>query len=165
MRSGFAIGMLLSTIAFATAATAQEPTIFLPFAQVSAEEAAIEITPSGDSRAAAGLTQNAGCSETKLRTAEVFLAWIPAPAGLAQRVDISKFREGFSTGDYETSGPLPSTRKAVAIEGSEPGVHYYWRVLTATGGVWVSSAPSRFEVPTCASDLTILPEGRQGGTS
>lgn len=160
MRRSFAFAIFVSTLALAVSATAQEATRFLPFAPVSEEAAALEIAPGEGPRSASRLTHETGCSETKLRTGEVFLAWTPASGGLAQRVDVSKFRDGFETGAYETSGPLSGALDRAALEGPEPGIRYYWRVLTDTGGSWAASATERFEAPTCASDLTILDEGR-----
>ena len=160
MRAGFVTASLVVAFAFANATAAQEIPTFVPFAPVSQEGALIEIALPGGPGAAANLSDSSRCSETKLRTGEVFLTWTPSSSGVAQRVDISRFRDGFETGTYETSGPLPQSRTATAIEGPEPGIRYYWRVLTSTGGVWASSLVERFEAPTCASDLTILPEGR-----
>lgn len=160
MRMKISFAALLVAFTIASATGAQEKSTFAPFAPVSPEGAAIDIAMPGGPGAATTLVDTMGCSETKLRTSEVFLNWTPSTAALAQRVDISKFRDGFQTGTYETSGPLPGNRSATAIEGAEPGIHYYWRVLTSTGGSWASSQIERFAAPTCASDLTILPEGR-----
>ena len=46
-------------------------------------------------------------------------------------------------------------RTTAALEKLEPGVNYYWRVLTRTDGGWVPSAVARVEAPTCPVDSVV----------
>lgn len=103
---------------------------------------------------AAGLESASRCHPEIRRASLVFLRWRPPSAEglLDQRVDISKFRDGFAKGSFEATRPLPRATEAVAVEAPEPGVNYYWRVLTQTVDGWVSSPVQRFEVPICPWD-------------
>lgn len=125
-----------------------------PFVPVTPEEAAITLLPAGTPGGAAELDWQARCSETRRRTAIVALGWRPAAEAAVQRVDVSKFRDGFERLRYEVSPRLADERAAVAIEGAEPGINYYWRVLTERPEGWVPSAVERFDVPVCPWDET-----------
>jgi hypothetical protein len=98
-----------------------------------------------------GLHSEAHCDPLRPGVGVVELAWRGALEG-EQRVDLSKFPEGFATGRYERSDPLAPTLEAAAVERLEPGVNYYWRVLRAKDGGWLASATARFEAPTCPVD-------------
>jgi hypothetical protein len=119
-----------------------------------ASDSEAEILAVGTPGAASDLAASARCHETMPRAALVALEWRPAGAetGGVQRVDISKLRDGFATDRYETTRALPSATGAIGIEAPEPGIHYYWRVLTASPGGWVASEVERFEVPICPFD-------------
>ncbi|MEM8649907.1 MAG: hypothetical protein AAGF54_05195, partial [Pseudomonadota bacterium] len=70
-----------------------------------------------------------------------------------QRIDITPFRNGFESNSFDTIGELESTRSEMVWDGGEPGINYYWRVLTRTPEGWVSSDISRYEAPTCPVDF------------
>ncbi len=123
------------------------------FHPVTPEEAAIELLPAAAPAVATGLESAVRCSETKVRTAVVTLRWqAGAVSGGSQRIDISKLRDGFATGRYETTPRLPREQAAAGVEGAEPGINYYWRVLSEVAGGWTSSPIGRFEVPVCPWD-------------
>ena len=61
-------------------------------------------------------------------------------------------RRGFDKGRYQTSGQLPHGQAAAGVEAPEPGILYYWRVLTETPAGWIPSTVERFEVPVCPWD-------------
>lgn len=98
---------------------------------------------------------SAVCSDARPREIDVTLEWeVEGGAGAdARRVDISMFGNGFHSGRYLTSGVLPEARREVRFDGAEPGIYYYWRVLSSTADGWVVSANGRFEAPICAVDL------------
>ena len=73
------------------------------------------------------------------------------------RLDLSKLRDGFETGRFETSGPLPAALEGATVAGPEPGIHYYWRLLTLTPEGWVTTSEARFEAPVCPWDPPSLP--------
>ena len=123
------------------------------FTQVTEAQAAVELLPAGSEPGASDLASTTGCHETTPRTAVIGMAWSGGPAiAVSQRVDISKFHEGFDTGRYETTGSLPGSTNTIAFVGAEPGIAYYWRVLDETPAGWVTSAVERFEAPTCPYD-------------
>ncbi len=120
------------------------------------------VLPPGSAVAAGELSAAAECHPAKRRAALVALRWRPAaatdetaaPEGLTadQRVELSKFRDGFGTGRLVATRRLPAAVGAVAVDSPEPGIHYYWRVLTWGAGGWTPSAVERFEVPVCPYD-------------
>ncbi len=146
--------ILFGLTALALATTVQATTPVQPFHPASRDEAAVRIEPIGAPGAAEGLEVSARCHETKPRTAVVTLSWDTpaAAAGRSQRVDISKLHEGFDTGTFETTASLAADVDGVAVEGPEPGLYYYWRVLNHAGNGWVTSKVERFEVPICPWD-------------
>jgi hypothetical protein len=94
------------------------------------------------------------CSATKFRTSEVTLRWeVNRPEVEAYRIDISKFRDGFATGRYLTSGLRDAGERALLFDEASAGLYYYWRVLAKTPDGWVVSGNGRFDAPTCAVDM------------
>ncbi len=124
------------------------------FTPVSPPEAAIAILPADTPGAAGELGYSARCHPTKQRAAIVDLGWQTAGEQSAgeQRIDISKFPRGLATGRYDTTRRLPGTMTAAAVDSPEPGIAYYWRVLSKTDDGWVASGVERFEVPVCPWD-------------
>ncbi len=128
------LGLIL-TWALTGAAVAQDDLEIEVFKPVTPGEAGIELLPAGAPGGAADFAVTARCSETKVRTAVVALRWtVGELGGGAQRVDISKLRDGFATDRYETTRRLPPELSTVGVEGPEPGINYYWRVLTELAG-------------------------------
>ena len=136
------------------------------FAPLPAAERQVAVLPPGSAPAASELAAAAQCHPAKRRASLVSLRWQPSAAGqdgeaseqggapsLAQRVELTKFRDGFSTGRLEATRRLESAIEAVAVDSPETGINYYWRVLTLNEQGWVASAVGRFEVPICPWDL------------
>lgn len=169
MKYRYILSSVVASLALAAGvATAADPppTSFRNATQIEGET---PVGSSGTGLAPAALEYEARCSAEVFRTAEIDLAWSPAAAaeGRQQRVDISKFRDGFEKGRFETSGLLAASRENARLLAPEPGVNYYWRVLRDTGEGWVSSPVERFEVPICPwdkpSDPTAGASEREGG--
>lgn len=148
-----AVGTSLLLAALTATATFGDEARFETFRPVTTEEAAIRLLAPETASAARELAPTARCSESVRRSAEVELRWqsVGATAG-AQRVDVTKFRDGFDLARYDVSPPLAPGRDSVALAGPEPGIHYYWRVLTETPRGWAPSRVERFEVPVCPWD-------------
>ncbi len=113
----------------------------------------VDIQPLATPGGATDLAQVSECLDGAPRIPRVTLGWTASelPA-LAQRLDISKFRDGFELGRYETTGPVAGDLGGAAVDTAETGINYYWRVLTRTSSGWISSAIGRFEVPVCPLD-------------
>lgn len=154
--------LAFSVLVATGAAAAVEFEVFRP---VTPEEAAISLLPAETLSAAAGLGHTVRCSETVRRSADVELVWQSGgPTAGAQRVDVSKLRDGFELGRYEVSPRLAPGRASIGLSGPEPGIHYYWRVLTETPRGWAPSRLERFEAPVCPWDPPRLDLPGEGAT-
>ncbi len=136
------------------------------FAPLPPGESQAAVLPPASAPAATELSAAAGCHSTKHRAALVALSWRPASAGsdgvppegskwglvADQRVELTKFRDGFRTGRFQASRQLAAAAESVAVDSPETGINYYWRVLTLTAQGWAPSATGRFEVPICPWD-------------
>lgn len=99
------------------------------------------------------LSGSGRCSKTRLRGIDLTLEWsVERPEVDGHRVDLSKFATGFARGEYLTSGERSAAERGLIFEGAEPGVYYYWRLLTRTGGGWRVSGAGRVEAPICPAD-------------
>ncbi len=123
----------------------------------------IEFRAEAGSLAARDLRVSSECDRDRQRAAQVNLAWAANRAAAldAQRIDITKFREGFTSGSFETTGAMDAAAQEVMVQSPEPGINYYWRVLSRTEDGWVSSPVGRFEVPICPLDP--IEEGQAPG--
>jgi hypothetical protein len=135
------------------AALAQTHPSVATFTPVNEEEAAAAIRPAGTPGGAADLAYSAHCLDTNPRQGLVALTWAPG-AALAggQRIDVTKFHEGFEVGRFDASAVLEASVRTISLQDPEPGIYYYWRVLGETSDGWVASAVARFEAPICPSD-------------
>ena len=107
---------------------------------------------------ALGLEAKAECSQTELRKGIAKLSWkVAATPGIAQRVDVSIYRDGFETGKFETVGSLPPRQSSLVWERLDPGIIHYYRVLTLHTQGWVASETASFEGPTCVADFQSKP--------
>ncbi len=135
------------------------------FAPLPAAERQVAVLPPGSASAASELAAAARCHPEKRRASLVGLRWQPTATGrsgdaseegdlpsLAQRVELTKFRDGFNTGRLEATRRLGTAIDAVAVDSPETGINYYWRVLTLNEQGWAPSAVGRFEVPICPWD-------------
>lgn len=122
----------------------------ISMAQVQQSESRI-LSPGGHS-SATDLEAEARCDPMKL-TATARLSWkLASPPGSQQRVDMTMFRDGFQTGKFTTTGPLPPDQTQLNLNSGEPGINYAWRVLTLTGEGWVPSETARLPWPSCPVD-------------
>ena len=138
---------------FAPLATAATPLAISPVAPAQRD---VPISAGREPASASELTYEAACSPTVPGLGVVALSWRPgAAAGGDQRVDLTKFPEGFASGRLEVSAPLEPSVSTGTLERLEPGVNYYWRVLRRKGAVWVASETGRVEAPTCPVDRVI----------
>ena len=144
------VGTALVALLGATAAA--EP---LPFRPATAADLGIAMDASRVPSPTASFEVEVGCGQILPRAAFVDLAWsgLDTTAASARRVDISKLREGFATGRFETTGAQPASLSEVRVQAPEPAVRYYWRVLTQGPEGWVSSRVERFRVPVCRADV------------
>ncbi len=140
-------------------ASGNEPT-FEAFRPAAPDQLGAPVVPGSPATTALALAYESRCNPEKRRAAIVALGWEAASGGnlLGQRVEISKFRDGFSRGHFEATRRLPLATSAVAVDAPEPGVNYYWRVLTETPEGWAASPVGRFEVPVCPWDKEDLEE-------
>lgn len=127
----------------------------LTFRPATEADLAITMDASRAPVATASFEAEAGCGQTLPRAAFVDLAWsgLDTTAATARRVDISKLREGFATGRFETTGIQAASLSEVTVQAPEPSLRYYWRVLTQGPSGWVASEVKRFRVPVCRADV------------
>jgi len=96
---------------------------------------------------------DARCSRFIPRGIDVNLTWSSGRAGgEAFRVDITPFSDGFEKGTYLTSGERPAFVKELFFAEAQPGIDYYWRLLTKTPAGWVVGGAGRFDAPICPVD-------------
>ncbi len=106
------------------------------------------------------LQVTAECSRTEPGTRVARFTWTVArTAGSKQRIDITPLRDGFRKAQkYETAVRVSGRASSAEWKGGDPGVNYYWRVLTLTPQGWVPSEIARYEAPICPVDF--VPEQR-----
>jgi hypothetical protein len=110
----------------------------------------LPILSGGGAYAARSLVAEVRCSETHIGKAIAKLTWrVSNSPGSQQRIDITMYWDGFEKGHFETIGPHPPDQSFVELERLEPGINYYWRVLTLTPKGWVPSETTRCGVPVC----------------
>jgi hypothetical protein len=49
--------------------------------------------------------------------------------------------------------PSPMHDRAITVQGLEPGLNYFWRVLSATASGWITSEVVRCQAPVCPVDF------------
>lgn len=142
-------------------AAAGQPSV-VPFAEPDDTALAIELVsePAAYDREATDestrLEATGRCSTSRLRGIDITLGWeVDREAVEAHRVDLSKFSTGFSTGRFVTSGELAAGDRQIVFQTPEPGIYYYWRLLTKTPDGWVVSGNGRVQAPVCPADGVI----------
>jgi photosystem II stability/assembly factor-like uncharacterized protein len=101
------------------------------------------------------------CDPVRL-TSTAQLTWkAPRAGGGQQRVDVTAFRDGFQTANFVTFGPLPPDQFQVELSSGEPGITYYWRVLTLTESGWAPSRTARLPWLGCPSERLPGPSTRE----
>jgi hypothetical protein len=112
------------------------------------------ILPQGSGPSAENLSVEARCDPVYPGEHLAIFRWSPGgERDSRQRVDLTSFRGGFETAQFETVALLPGSQPSVDWRGGEAGINYYWRVLTLTPNGWVPSATARYEAPTCPVDF------------
>jgi hypothetical protein len=146
------VALLVAT----TASVAQERPAFAPVSdagraiEINSQPASYELA-NGDG--STELRVSASCSHQRPTRSDIVLGWdLPGAAAAEIRVDVTGYSEGFATGRYVTSGARSAARRSLTFLDGEPGVNYYWRLLTRTAEGWTVRANGRFEAPTCPND-------------
>jgi hypothetical protein len=99
------------------------------------------------------MAAHARCSSVVPRQIDVTVTWhVERKDAQAHRVDVTSFSDGFTRGSYLTSGERQVSVAQLPFEDAEPGIFFYWRVLTKTPEGWVVSGTGRFEAPICPAD-------------
>jgi hypothetical protein len=108
--------------------------------------------------AASTLNASSHCGPIGTHTAAADLSWSPATtSGSGQKVELTTVQNGFTTGKYESSPPLPASATSYTWPTVNPlGVHT-WRVATLHGSEWVPSPTHQFTGPVCAGDVANPP--------
>lgn len=100
------------------------------------------------------LKVEANCDRVKAGQSRVVFSWVKSEKTEGkQRIDITPYRTGFSSEKYETVGELKPEQNSFEWSGGEPGINYFWRVLTLGPNGWVESDTARYEAPTCPVDF------------
>jgi hypothetical protein len=103
--------------------------------------------------AATNLRAVGECSMTTPRQDIVRFTWVPAAStGRAQRIELTEYKGGFASGQLLLTKGLSKEQSSHAWKQSEPGILYYWRVLTLQPGGWISSEIADFYGPTCVAN-------------
>lgn len=114
----------------------------------------IPVLAPGGAGAASDLEAKLGCNPADPGKGVATLNWsVAQSAGGEQRVVLTVYRDGFSRGAFQASGPLSPGQASLAWEGLEPGVIHFWRVLTLQSGGWAPSEIASFEGPTCVANM------------
>jgi len=109
------------------------------------------IGPGGGPPSATGLMARSDCDPEVGAYGQ--LSWAPAAeAGSEQRVAITQFADGFTTGRFTVSEPLAGDAAQLLWERLEPGVLYRWQVLTQHGDVYAGSETAMFRGADCFAD-------------
>jgi len=96
------------------------------------------------------------CDPAVRRKGLAQLNWTPAdPPGQEQQVVVTIFKEGFETGAFEESKPLPPDQASFLLESVQGQAVHRWRVLTATATAEIPSDTARFEGPVCVGDVVV----------
>lgn len=104
--------------------------------------------PGGGAQSAAGLDVQTECDpETGVYA---LLSWLPATEpGTEQRVGITQFADGFSTGRFTASEPIGGDAGSLLWQRLEPGVQYRWQVFTLHGDIYTASETAMFRGADC----------------
>jgi len=115
--------------------------------------------------AAAALQATVDCDRAKPGRAFARLSWSePARSGVAQRIAVTIYGDGFETGKFDLSPELKPGETTLVWDQLYGQAFHYWRVMTQQGGKWVPSETGSFEGPTCVGGTKLVDPARQGGT-
>ncbi len=111
------------------------------------------IPPEPSADGARDLAATVECSQEPPRQAVAHLQWSPAPTpGSEQRVVVSLFRDGFSTGDYALSDALAPGQSGLDWTQVQGDALHFWKVLTLREGQWLASETALFQGLSCPTD-------------
>jgi hypothetical protein len=77
------------------------------------------------------------------------------------RVEVTPFRTGFDRGEYETIAVVPVTQSNLEWSEGEPGINYYWRIVTQQEDESYVSDVARFQPEVCPVDWASPEEMRE----
>jgi hypothetical protein len=120
--------------------------IYLPIVNYSPPGSTLE-----DPGAATDLQSRVDCEGPGNAIAELTWALATTP-GDEQRVEVTIYRNGFETGEFETSKPLGGDQSSLVWELVETGLNHRWRVLTLQANEWSASETAIFKGPICVGD-------------
>lgn len=141
--------LVSSTVTFGVGSSEQENA----WSKSSLRTEETPILSAGPDTAATDLKAEAQCSQEQPGLGVAELSWTVAKnPGSSQRIDITMFRDGFEKSTFNSIGPIPADKSSLESEGIEPGINYYWRILTLTSNGWVPSETARCEGPICPVD-------------
>jgi hypothetical protein len=143
--------VLVSALTLGMAPSAADAPVVV-FAPVLAGAAPAKLLPPETPGAAVALIAGAECSRLEPGKGLLVMSWAHRGEGGEQRIDITAFPDGFERLRYQTTHNLPPDQTAAVLERPEPGINYFWRVLTQTEGGWVTSEVARADAPTCPVD-------------
>ena len=107
-------------------------------------------SPGKATEAASDLTTVVRCDRSKAGRAVVDLKWQSASQpGAEQRIAVTIYGDGFETGRFDLSQPLPAEQTFLEWDLLKGQAFHNWRVITWRDGTWVPSETGRFEGPTC----------------
>ncbi|HKJ95646.1 MAG TPA: hypothetical protein VKA32_08465 [Gammaproteobacteria bacterium] len=114
--------------------------------------------PPTDALAAAGaasdLTAEIACRADVRFEGLVTFSWSPAQSpGTEQVIQVTIFKDGFDTGQFESSKPLPSDQASLVFTDLRGQALHRWRVVTLTADTAIASETSRFTGPVCVGDI------------
>ena len=106
--------------------------------------------------AATNLSAEIFCDPVVSNSGLAEFRWTPAdPPGQEQRVEVTIFKRGFETGNFEESKPLPPDDDVFVFESVQGQAVHRWRVVTVGAAAEVTSETSRFEGPLCVDDEVV----------
>ena len=148
---------LLPGLASAADAPLDAPPVAFTSPDSAAETLPIIAEPASYARASQDadvqLLSSGRCSRTRLGGRDLTLRWELSKAQTEpQRIDITKFPNGFQRGEYLTSGERAKDERGLIFQEGEPGIFYYWRLLTKTPTGWAVRGTGRVEAPICPVD-------------
>lgn len=72
--------------------------------------------------------------------------------GTEQRVQVTRFADGFESGNYELGPVLGPDVSSFRYEDPQGTAKHMWRVLTRRGDTWAASDSAEFFGPGCIGD-------------
>jgi hypothetical protein len=100
------------------------------------------------------LSAQVKCSDLERFKSLAQLSWLPATnPGDEQRIDVTIFKDGFDTGNFESSKPMPADASSYLLQDVQGQALHRWRVATISGTDVFFSETARFEGVVCVGDV------------